>query len=46
MTSLTDSPASSIAGAEKEEPELHEEDAIPTDDKTADGNAWAWGERE
>lgn len=33
-------------GPEKEEPELHEEDAIPTDDKTAEGNAWAWGERE
>jgi hypothetical protein len=41
-------PHSSLAtgGGEKEEPELHEEDAIPTDDKTADGNASARGERE
>lgn len=46
MNAFVNSALSTPAGADKEEPELHEEDSIPTDDKTADGNAWAWGERE
>lgn len=46
MSALPRSQHATTAGAEKEEPELDEEDAIPTDDKTAEGNAWAWGERE
>lgn len=46
MTSLTHSPGRALAGAEQEEPDLGDEDAIPADEKTADGNAWAWGERE
>lgn len=31
-------------GRAMEEPELHDEDDIPPDDKTADGDRWARGE--
>jgi hypothetical protein len=32
------------SGLDKEEPEIAQEDDIPADDKTEDGNRWARGE--
>lgn len=44
MNTTHTQPAPRPSGLDMEEPELAQEDDIPADDKTADGDKWARGE--